>query len=138
MSTSAAPSSRSKRAPPASGRSTTRLQRGANREARFASVIAALDPQSIIIGKSLFVGLRYPFGKRRERVAGFNRLVERYAFVGQPKAQGIAGLELQLFAHLARNHGPAIDRDLRESGEPTGSGFHHASLPSVSPFSSLK
>src|SRR5258705_9407978 len=65
----------------------------------------------------LLVRLGCPFRKRCERiVAGFGRLVEQDAVVGYAIAQGIARLKLQSFAHLTRNHGLALDRDLRERG----------------------
>jgi hypothetical protein len=50
-----------------------------------------------------------PFEKRCEWVVSLGRLVEYDAVVGRAIAQCIAGLQLQLFAYLARNRGPALD-----------------------------
>jgi hypothetical protein len=88
-------------------------------------------------GVGPFVRLGCPFRKHSERVAGLARLVEQDAIAGDAVAQGIAGLQLQLFAYRARNHGPALDRELRERGGLAEDAVHIGSLLAVLQFSSL-
>src|SRR5437762_13964975 len=121
MATSAAPSSPSKKAPPANARSTTPSRSGGS-EGRAVGSSApqkslersygcvALKNLRLQLGISLLVGFRRPFRKRCERaVAGFSGLIDQDTVLGRPIAQGIAGLQFQLLADLARNYGLALD-----------------------------
>lgn len=85
---------------------------------------------------SLLVCLGFPFGKQCKRVTGPDSLVEQDAILGQPIAQGVAGLQLQPLAHCARNRGPAFGRDLRECGRLAADALHTLSLFAVLPLSS--
>src|ERR1700692_733146 len=78
---------------------------------------------------SPLVGLGCPFRKHSERfVAGFGRLVEQDAVVGYAITHDIAGLQLQPFAHLTRNHRLVLDRNLRERGGLAGDVAHARKL----------
>src|SRR3569832_2668751 len=73
----------------------------------------------------LLIGLARPFGECRKRIVRFGRgFVEQDPFLGQPVAQGIAGLDPKLRANVARQHRLALDRDLGERGRAAGGPVH--------------